>query len=306
MKIAVVGAGAMGSLFGALLSEAGNDVWLYDVWPEHVQTITERGLHVEREAKTRVVKLNATTNATDIGHAELIIFFVKSTQTRRASETARDLAGSDGSVLTLQNGMGNADIISEFIDPARIFAGTTSHGATLLEAGSIRHAGVGPTTIGTWAASEKGFENARREAEFLTRAGIDTDAVENVHSVVWNKLLINIGINAITALTGIKNGQLLDLECTRDISRAAVLEAMAVARALGVDVNDEAVEHVFNVAQATAINRSSMGQDIDNKRQTEISAINGYIVREANNLGIDAPVNQTLTALVETLQYHYR
>ena len=306
MKIAVVGAGAMGSLFGGLLSEAGNDVWLYDVWPEHVRTITERGLHVEREAKTRVVKLNATTNATDIGHAELIIIFVKSTQTRRASETARDLAGPDGSVLTLQNGMGNADIISEFIDPTRIFAGTTSHGATLLEAGSIRHAGVGPTTIGTWAASEKGFENARRMAEFFSRAGIDTDAVENVHSVVWNKLLINIGINAITALTGIKNGQLLDLQCTRDISRAAVLEAMAVARAIGVDVNNEAVDHVFNVAQATAANRSSMGQDIDNHRPTEISAINGHIVREANKLGIGAPVNQTLTALVETLQYHYR
>jgi 2-dehydropantoate 2-reductase len=306
MKTAIVGAGAMGSLFGALLSEAGNDVWLYDVWREHVDTINKNGLRVEREGDTRVVRISASTDQGEIGPAGLVIIFVKSTQTGPAAETARDLAGSDGSVLTLQNGMGNADIISEFIDPVRIFAGTTSHGATLLEAGSIRHAGVGPTTIGAWAASEKGFENARRVAEFLTRAGIDTDAVENVHAVVWNKLLINIGINAITALTGIKNGQLLDLECTRDISRAAVEEAMSVARALGIQINEDAVDHVIKVAQATAANRSSMGQDIDNKRQTEISAINGYVVREANKLGIDATVNQTLTGLVETLQYHYR
>ena len=306
MKIAIVGAGAMGSLFGALLSEAGNDVWLYDVWPEHIHTVTRRGLSVERETKTRIVKLNATINSSDIGHAELVIIFVKSTQTGPASETARDLAGPDGSVMTLQNGMGNADAISEFIEPARILAGTTSHGATMLAAGSIRHAGIGPTTIGAWAKTKADFENARSVAQFFTRAGIETEAVEDVHSVVWSKLLINIGINAISALTGIKNGQLLDLESTRDLSRAAVEEAMSVARALGIEINEDAVDHVFEVAQATAVNRSSMGQDADNRRQTEISAINGYIVREADKLGIDTPVNQSLTALVETLQYHYR
>ncbi len=306
MKIAIVGAGAMGSLFGALLSEAGNDVWLYDVWPEHIQAITDRGLSVEREANTRVVKLKATTNPAEIGEAQLVIIFVKSTQTKPASETARELTRSEGSVMTLQNGMGNADMISQFIGPDRILAGTTSHGATLLGPGSIRHAGIGPTTIGAWAQTKESLENARGIAEFFTRAGIETEAVQDVHSVVWNKLFINVGINAITALTGIKNGQLLDLEGTRDISRAAVQEAISVARALGIQVNENASEHVFKVAQATAVNRSSMGQDVDNRRQTEISAINGYIVREANKLGINAPVNLTLTALVETLQYHYR
>ena len=200
----------------------------------------------------------------------------------------------------------NADVIAENIDPARILAGTTSHGATMLEAGSIRHAGVGPTTLGAWTTSEAGLQNARHVAEFFTAAGIETLAVDDVHSVVWNKLLINIGINAITALTGIKNGQLLDLESTRDISRAAVEEAMAVARAANVRINEDAIAHVLEVAKATAANRSSMGQDVDNRRQTEISTINGYIVQEAGRLGLDAPVNRTLTALVETLQYHYK
>jgi 2-dehydropantoate 2-reductase len=305
MKTAIVGAGAMGSLFGALLSEAGNEVWLYDVWHEHVDAINRNGLQIEREGTTRVARIPATTDPGKIDRTELVILFVKSTQTEKASGIARQLAGNKGLVLTLQNGMGNADIVAESIDPEKILAGTTSHGATLLEAGSIRHAGVGPTTLGARSATETGLENARRVAKFFTTADIETKAVDDVHSVVWNKLLINIGINAITALTGIKNGQLLDLESTRDISRAAVEEAMTVARAAGVSINEDAVEHVLTVAQATAANRSSMGQDVDHRRQTEISTINGYIVRQAGKLGLHAPVNRTLSALVETLQYHY-
>jgi 2-dehydropantoate 2-reductase len=305
MKTAIVGAGAMGSLFGALLSEGGNDVRLYDVWQEHVDAINQSGLQIEREGIRRSVRIAATNSPQEIGPNDLVILFVKSTQTKTASDVARQLAGESGLVLTLQNGMGNADVIAEKIDPARILAGTTSHGATLLEAGSIRHAGIGPTTLGAWSTSEEGLENAQRVADIFTAAGIETQAVEDVHSVVWNKLLINIGINAITALTGIKNGQLLDLESTREISRAAVQEAMGVARAVNVRINQDAVEHVLEVAQATAANRSSMGQDVDNRRQTEISTINGYIVQEAERLGLDAPVNRTLTALVETLQYHY-
>jgi 2-dehydropantoate 2-reductase len=306
MKTAIVGAGAMGSLFGALLSEAGNDVWLYDVWQDHVDAINRNGLQVEREGDRRIIKLAATGDPQKIGHNDLVIVFVKSTQTKSAAEIARQLASKTGTVLTLQNGMGNADVIAEYVDPQRIIAGTTSHGATLLKAGSIRHAGSGPTTLGAWATSETGYQNAQQVADFFSAAGIETQAVEDVHSIVWNKLLINIGINAITALTGIKNGELLDLESTREISRAAVEEAMAVAGKIGVSINAEAVEHVLKVAQATAANRSSMGQDIDNQRQTEISTINGYIVQEADRLGLDVPVNRTLAALVETLQYHYQ
>ena len=118
-------------------------------------------------------------------------------------------------------------------------------------------------------------------------------------------LLINIGINAITALSGIKNGQLLDQRATRELSRAAVEEAMAVARSQQVKIKEDAVAIVFKVAEATAANRSSMGQDVDNKRQTEIAAINGFIVREAERLGLEVPVNRTLTALIQTLENHY-
>ena len=305
MKIAVIGAGAMGSLFGAMLAGTDNEVWLYDVWQEHVQTINQEGLSIEREGQTRVVRLNATTDPNQIDRADLTIIFVKSTQTRTAAKTAQQIAGSDRSVMTLQNGMGNADIIAEFIEPDRILAGTTSHGATMLGAGRIRHAGIGATTIGTWAATEQGRQIAGRFADFFTAAGIETAAVDEVRSVDWNKLLINIGINAITALTSIKNGQILDLEITRELSRNAVEEAMKIAGEMNIKVRKDAVDHVYAVAEATAVNRSSMGQDVDNNRQTEIRTINGFIVREANRLGLKAPVNETLTALVETLQHHY-
>jgi 2-dehydropantoate 2-reductase len=306
MKIAVVGAGAMGSLFGALLAESGNGVWLYDVWAEHVETINKKGLTIEREGKTRTIDINATTLPEEIGESELVIIFVKSTQTAAAAATASVLAGPDGTVMTLQNGMGNADILSECINPNHVLAGTTSHGATMLGPGSIRHAGVGATTLGAWADSEQGKQRASRLCHIFSNIGIETEVVDDVRSVLWNKLLINIGINAITALTAIKNGQLLDLDITRDLSRNAVEEAMTIAHELKIDVRTDAVDHVYAVAKATAANRSSMGQDIDNHRQTEIGTINGFIVREARRLGLPAPVNQTLTALVETLQFHYK
>jgi 2-dehydropantoate 2-reductase len=200
--------------------------------------------------------------------------------------------------------MGNADTIAEVIEPTRIIAGTTSHGATMLGPGSIRHAGIGPTTIGMWA--DGGKDKALYIAKFLTEAGIKTEAVDDIQSVIWNKLLVNVGINAITALTGIKNGQLLDLSATQDISRAAVEEAMELARAQGVMIREDSVGHVFEIAKATSPNRSSMGQDVDNKRLTEIEAINGFVVREASKIGLKVPVNKTLTALIETLQSHYK
>jgi 2-dehydropantoate 2-reductase len=208
--------------------------------------------------------------------------------------------------MTLQNGMGNAETIAEHIPSNRILAGTTAHGATMLEAGSIRHAGAGPTTLGMWAGGEREFRIARQIADQFTRAGIEATAVEAVRPVIWDKLLVNVGINAITALTGIKNGQILDLELTRELSRAAVEEAASVAQAQGIEIRKDPAAHVFQVAAATAANRSSMGQDMDHRRPTEIKAINGFVVREAENMGIAAPVNRALTALVETIQAHYR
>jgi len=303
VKITVIGAGAMGSLFGALLAESGENVRLYDISEEHVEGINEKGLYIELNGKTRSVSVNATSDKRQIEKTDLAIIFVKSTQTGDAARTASEVMGNSGFVLTLQNGMGNAEIIGEVVDPGRIIAGTTSHGATMLGPGSIRHAGTGPTVIGMWSGIQK--TGIQKIADVFNKAGIVTETVDDVRNVIWAKLFVNVGINAITALTGIKNGRIIDLSATKALARAAVEEAMEVARALGVKVADNTVEHVFKIAEATRTNRSSMGQDVDNKRQTEISAINGTVVKEAQKLGINVPVNQTLTALVETMQAHY-
>ncbi len=305
MKIAIVGAGAMGSLFGALLTEGGHNVWLFDVWQEHIDAVNQNGMTVEFDGQNRHIELQATTDPAQIGESELVLIFVKATQTKAAAETAAQLAGPNGLVMTLQNGMGNAETIAQHIAPDRILVGTTSHGSTLLKAGSIRHAGAGPTTIGSWAESEMEFQAAQQIADQFTQAGIEIAAVRDVRPVIWGKLLVNIGINAITALTGIKNGQILDLEVTKDLSRAAVEEAARVAQEQNIEIREDVVDHVFQVAAATAANRSSMGQDVDHCRPTEIMAINGFVAREANRLGISAPVNRTLTALVQTMENHY-
>jgi 2-dehydropantoate 2-reductase len=306
MKIAVVGAGAMGSLFGALLAESGNEVWLCDIRQDHMNTVKQSGLRLEYEAKTRVVKLNAVIDPQAIGESDLVLIFVKSMHTQSAAQTAAVLAGRNGLVMTLQNGMGNADTIAEHIKPNRIIVGTTAHGATMLGPATVRHAGRGPTILGMWSGGKREFQSALQTAALLTRAGIESTAVEDVRPAVWDKLIINVGINAITALTGIKNGELLDLDCTRELSRSAVEEAAAVAKAQGIGIRENPEAHVFQVAQATSANRSSMGQDADHRRPTEIAAINGFVVREADRMGLAVPVNRTLTALVQTMEAHYR
>lgn len=303
MNITVIGAGAMGSLFGALLAEAGKTVTLLDVRREHVDAINANGLSIEKAGARRIVPIQATTDPDRIGSTDLSIVFVKSPHTAAAAETAARLSGKTGLVLTLQNGMGNTDTLAEILEPSQIIAGTTSHGATFLGLGTIRHAGEGDTVIGPWATA--GMTGAEKVAEVFHQANIVTRVVVDVRTVLWEKLLINVGINAITALAGIKNGQILQLEWSRRLSREAVEEAVAVAHAQGIAIDGDPVEKVFQVAAATGPNRSSMGQDVDNCRLTEIAAINGFIVRMAEKAGVPVPVNRTLTALVETLQAHY-
>jgi 2-dehydropantoate 2-reductase len=300
MRVAVIGAGAIGSLFGGLLTEAGAEVCLLDVWQEHVDSINERGLSIEREGVARTVRVPATVDLGRVPSVDLIMVLVKTTSTGAAAETARDLSGPESLVLTLQNGLGNAEVIAGSVGPTRVLAGATSHGATVLGPGKIRHAGTGSTIIGMWASGE--HHRAVEIAEFLSEAGIVTRADEDVRSILWDKLLVTAGINAITALTGIRNGGLLECTTTRDLVQAAVEEAVTVARAVGVQVPEDPVGHVVEVIRATAQNRSSMAQDVRHRRQTEIEAINGAVVREAQKLGIEVPVNHALTALVKTVQ----
>ncbi len=303
MQITIIGAGAMGCLFGGLLAEYGQEPYLLHIHPEQVDALNSDGLVIFRNRIRRVVAVQATVDPTKISRTDLALIFVKHAQTEQAARTAARLLDSSGYVLSLQNGMGNAEIIAEAAGRDRVLCGTTAQGAMLLGPGRIQHSGIGETCIGMWRRERQPIVD--KIADCFSAAGIPSRGVDNIETAMWNKLLANVGINAVTALTDIRNGQLLDLRETRELIREAVTEAAAVARALSVPIAADAVDKVFAIARATASNRSSMGQDVDRQRATEIDAINGYIVRRAGELGINVPVNRTLTRLIKTLQGHY-
>ena len=303
MKIVIIGAGAMGGLFAARLAAAGEDVLVVDVWAEHVETIRTQGLILETGEGEVRTKPAAVTRVEDLAAcaADLVIVFVKSGMTAAAARSAQTILGPVGRVLTLQNGLGNAEMIAEVFGADRVLAGTTAQGATLIGPGRIRHGGRGDTHIGRLTGPVDDF--CREAAMILSRAGIPAIAEDAVQSLIWGKLVINVGINALTALLRFTNGQLNDHAETRELVKLAVAEAVQVAAASDVRLPyDNAVEKVLAVAAATATNRSSMLQDILRGRATEIDAINGALVREGVRLGVPTPVNATLTLLIKALE----
>ena len=300
MRIAVVGSGAMGSLFGGMLAEAGEEVTLVDVWEEHVRAINERGLTVRGVGGERTIRVSATTKPGEIGPVDLVLIFVKSYDTEKAAADALPMASGETVFLTLQNGLGNAEKIAEVVGSHRVVVGVTAQGSTLLGPGEIRHAGVGATTIGELNGSKTARILKIKEA--FNRAGLATEVSASILDAVWSKVLVNVGINALTALTGLRNGELLAFPEIRGVMRRAVLEAQEVAEAKGVRIGGDPVEKVYEVAEATAANRSSMLQDIDRCRRTEIAALNGAIVEMGRRLGVDTPVNEALTAAVLGLE----
>ena len=300
MKTVMIGPGAMGSLFGGLLSRAGEELWLVGYRKEQVETICSVGLTLKEKGKSQIIPMKATPDVTSVGKADLVIFFVKTYDTERAVSDSLVLEKEDTVFLTLQNGLGNEEAICKKIDRKKVMLGVTGHGATLLRPGHVRHAGWGKTFVGE--LDHRITDRATRIAQMFCKAGIETEASPNIHDQVWGKLVVNAGINALTALTGFKNGQLLDYPETARLMERLVFEAAQVARRKGVHIEEDPIEKVRKAAEATRENRSSMGQDFDHRRRTEIDAINGAVVREAQALGIPVPFNQAVTDLVKAIE----
>ena len=303
MKTVIMGAGAMGSLFGGLLTLSGEDVWLVDIWKEHINTLRSKGIAMEEKGKTQTIRVNAAVDVTSVGKADLVLYFVKTYHTEKAISDSLALQKEDTVFLTLQNGLGNEEAICKQVGRKNVMLGVTNHGATLLGSGHIRHAGWGKTYLGE--LDGKITDRATQIARAFCNAQIETEVSPNIPSLVWDKLLINVGINALTALTGLKNGQLLDYPETLRLMEALVSEAVEVARGKGIRIEGDPIDKVKAVADATRENRSSMGQDFDHRRRTEIDAINGAVVREAERLGISVPYNQMITDLVKVIEKRF-
>ncbi len=303
MNFLVVGPGAMGCLFAARLKTVGYDVTLLDHNKKRARRINEQGVSVN--GVSGKYKVHIPTMAGNVPFSpDFVSICVKSNDTREAGESVSSSIGPDTIVFTLQNGLGNIETLAKIFGNEKILGGVTSQGSTLLGEGSIRHAGEGETIIGP-----KGKEEgpAQKLAYIMNKAGFKTHLTDNVEDLIWGKLIINVGINALTAITRLKNGRIPITNGTRKIMEEAVREAVTVAEAKGINLPyKEPLSKAIKVCEATKENVASMLQDVLKERITEVEMINGAIVREGYKLGIPTPVNRTLTNLVKAIQETYQ
>lgn len=305
MKIAIVGPGALGALIaGFLKHKTKEEIWLLDKHEERARKERESGIRIEGISGSILAKLNVTADPKEIGAADIVIICVKSYSTEDACKDIKEMVTDKTHVLSLQNGIGNIQILNDHFGPERVIAGITNHGSTLLDVGRVRHAGRGDTIIGTSGGRVMG--EIRTVAAILSKAGFETKISKDIDSVIWSKLIVNVGINALTAITRLANGRLVEFEETRSVMRTAVQEAVRVVKRKRIKLAyDDAIQKVETVCKATSENVSSMLQDVLNKKRTEIDFINGAIARQGKALGIPTPVNEVLTNIVKTIESSY-
>ena len=297
MRVAVVGIGAMGCLFGAKLSQVAK-VTLVGNWPAQLTALHERGLRlIQPDGRSQTIHLNVTNNPQTAAPADLALILVKSHQTKQAADTARRLLAVNAVALTLQNGLGNLEQLTAVLGQNRANLGITSEGAALLEPGVVRHAGTGHTYI---ADSEKTAVPSAEIVALLQAAGFQTSLAADTAGLVWGKLAINAGINPLTAILQVPNGFLAENVAARQLMQRAADEVAQVARAQGIRLPfADAAAQALTVAQATAANHSSMRQDLANGRPTEIDAICGAVVEYGRRFGVPTPVNFVLQTAVQ-------
>jgi len=299
MKILVFGAGSVGSFIGGLLSEK------YDVTllgrKHHMDAIEANGLRMTGKTE-KLVHPKVWHSLGDLKDIDLIILTVKAHNTATAMNDMVPYIRDDTIVLSLQNGLDNVETIRRMMKKdGHILSGITSHGIRRGDDGHIHHAGHGETVIGETVPSGRGF--AERITEMFNSAGIQTRVTQNICGEMWAKAIVNAGINPITAITGLSNGYLLKVPTLTALLERTCSEAIQVASAAKIRLPPcNIIEKTKDVARRTEENRSSMLQDIERGRRTEICSINGYIAEMGKRHGVDTPVNSTLTALVKGIE----
>ena len=310
MKIAIVGPGALGSLLAGLLARTGQSVTLIDYKPERAAQIDKQGIIIEEGAGREVVRVPATASLEGLEPPDLVVFCVKAYDTAAAAERVKPLVGEAILVLTLQNGLGNAEVLEAAFGPRNLLAGVTTQGVTLLAPGHVRRAGVGKAYVG-WARPGEGqreVEDPQLSAvcQALSGAGIETQAMARIERYIWHKLILNAALNPLGALLRVRNGELLRLTPCRELMAEIVREAVATARLSGIllpslDYNAE----LEALLTQTKDNLCSMLQDVLRERRTEVAYINGALAREAEEVGMPLPVNGLINALVMATEQSY-
>lgn len=302
MKTVIVGAGAMGTLMAAKLCMSGHGVWLFEINPERVTQIREKGIVLEDAAgRQQVASVRVTSDPEALGTVDTAVFLVKSFDTDAAVRRVRPSFSEKTTVLTLQNGLGNIEAIQSLVPANQILAGTTSHGALLVDHGHVRHTGTGDTFVGEVDINQA--SHLEKIIELFSGSGIAVMVADDIYALLWAKLLVNICINPLTAITGITNGQLPEMPHLMAVVQKVLAEGMQVASAVGVRLPSETpLDKVLAVCRNTASNRSSMLQDVLAGRKTEIDYINGAVVRLGKQHGVSVPVNRILVHLVKSIE----
>jgi len=304
MKIAVIGAGAMGSSVGGVLAESGLDVILIDQWDELVNEINRNGLTLIEDGNERVVKVSATTDYNLIGTADVIIVLVKSYHTEKAIKDASLIIGKNTMILSLQNGLGNEEKLKSIVGNTNILGGVTHAGGVLLDLGKVALGRKGKNTyIGE--LDGKMTERIQRLGNLLNSAGWATTITGEIYSAIWNKLLVNIAVSPLSAITRLPHGGMTNVNEVRACADRAVEEAIRVARAYNIKLSTENPQEIWSIATSglPPDHKSSMLKDIEKRSKTEIETINGAVVEFGKKRNIETPVNETLFACIKGIEY---
>jgi len=298
-KVAIIGCGAMGSVYAALMADAGHEVHAITLWPDHAAAMAANGLRVEGASGDRTVRLRAATTTDGIGPCDLVIIATKAFDVEAAARSAVPLLAQHTIVQTIQNGLGSAERVAPIVGPDRLAVGVVGgFGASLRAPGHVHHNGMEMVRFGSYAGLPRG--SLETGAAVWTSAGFKVALFEDVRRMVWEKLIMNVTFSAPCCLTGLTIGEVMRNENAWRVALGCAEEAIAVARALGIrlEVGDP-IEHIRHLGGRIPDARPSMLLDHLARRRSEIDVINGSIPREGRNVGVATPVNDTVVALVK-------
>lgn len=306
MRIAILGGGgAMGGLFGGYLARAGNDVTLIDVSKSAISAINDSGLRIEeKDGSEPVFSVPATDDPASVGPVDLIINFVKCYHTEAAIRAAAPMINGGTSVMSLQNGWGNAPRIAAIVGEDKVLVGLTYHSGTLLGPGKVKHPGAGMTFVGELAKGPAG--RLDKVAEAFRGAGIDTTLSERILDEVWKKLALNCCTLPTSGVLGFMAHELVAHDSARKLMAAILREVVDVAQAKGIALDyDERWNAITSLLEKAIGGKASMLQDVEAKRQTEIEVINGAIVAAGREASVPTPYNQAMVWMIEAAQAKY-
>ena len=299
MRICIVGCGAIGSLFAAHLAKLEDvEVWAFDLDRRHVDAINANGLQLSGESSVLSYP-RASSNPGDIPPCDFGIVATKSMHTRSAIENSAGIF-KQGAVLTVQNGVGNEEIIAEYVP--RVMRGTTFPAGHMVEPGHVAQDTGGKTWVGPFEAKPASRVEIETLAGLLTESGMETLAMEDARGAQWTKLIFNAATNPIGALTGLPHGVACDQPMLRKVISGLVAEGVAVAGALGITLDSDPDELVDHAREVAYLHKASMLQDVLAKRPTEVAALNGGIVQFGQENGVPTPLNQAIHALIKGLE----